>query len=96
MRGKDHYNWQGGISKNSYPNYWTETLRRSIRERDCRTCQICGKIQEDYDFDIHHIDYDKNNGDPRNLITLCRNCHLKTNGKDKNRNYWLNYFKERI
>ena len=40
----------------------------------------------------NHIDYDKRNNDPKNLITLCHSCHSKTN---YNRNYWINYFKGR-
>ena len=40
-------------------------------------------------FPIHHIDYDKNNLDPKNLITLCQSCHIKTN---YNRTFWMRYF----
>ncbi|NQU99405.1 MAG: HNH endonuclease [Parcubacteria group bacterium] len=38
---------------------------------------------------IHHIDYNKQNNNPNNLISLCRKCHVKTNF---NRNYWKYYF----
>ena len=41
---------------------------------------------------IHHIDYDKKNNNPENLITLCNSCHTKTN--IKNRDYWKNYYSE--
>lgn len=68
---------------------WTKTLRRCIRERDRYVCKVCGEIQTDKIFDIHHIDYDKKNCNPNNLITLCRKCHMKTN---YNRDYWANYF----
>lgn len=37
----------------------------------------------------NHIDYNKKNCNPKNLITLCRKCHSKTNS---NRDYWINYF----
>lgn len=40
----------------------------------------------------HNIDYNKNNNDLNNLVTLCHSCHSKTNG---NRNNWLNHFKNR-
>jgi 5-methylcytosine-specific restriction endonuclease McrA len=40
-------------------------------------------------LDVHHIDYDKDNLSPNNLITLCRRCHVKTNN---NRDFWRNYF----
>ena len=40
---------------NKYTIDWTETLRRSIRERDKYICQICNKQQEDYSHSVHHI-----------------------------------------
>ena len=61
-----------------YSSDWTKTLRISIRERDHYTCQICGKLQGDIAFDVHHLDYDKQNCNPKNLITLCKSCHRKT------------------
>lgn len=84
--------WKGGISFEPYSSDWTKTLRRSIRERDNYICKICGAIQGDISFDVHHIDYNKKNCNPINLITLCMKCHRKTGG---NRKFWLNYFKEK-
>jgi len=60
-----------------YPVDWTQTLKRSIRERDHYTCQYCGELQGDRAFDVHHIDFDKENCDPNNLVTLCQSCHMK-------------------
>jgi len=68
---------------------WTETLRISIRQRDKYTCQLCGKQQGDKAFSVHHIDYDKQNCNPDNLITLCQSCHAKTN---TNKDEWIEYF----
>ncbi len=87
--GKECNFWQGGIYKNPYPVDWTETLRRSIRERDRYICQICGKPQGDKTHHIHHIDYNKENCNPKNLITLCCNCHMKTNSNRKKWKYSL-------
>lgn len=87
--GEKNNMWKGGISKYPYPTDWTETLRRSIRERDNYVCQICSKQQGDKAHQVHHIDYDKNNCNPDNLITLCVSCHAKTNS---NREYWIEYF----
>ena len=87
--GKLSHNWQGGKSFELYTIEWTETLKRSIRERDRYTCEICKKSQGDVAFSVHHIDYNKKNNNPNNLISLCVNCHSKTN---HNRNYWINYF----
>ena len=84
--------WRGGLSFQVYTIDWTETLRRAIRERDHYTCQICNALQSDEAFAVHHIDYDKQNCNPDNLITLCRRCHLRTN---LNRSYWQKYFEEK-
>jgi hypothetical protein len=73
-------NWQGGKSYEKYTVDWTRSLKIAIRERDKYACQMCGDRQEDVLFDIHHIDYDKKNCNTDNLITLCRACHMKTNG----------------
>jgi 5-methylcytosine-specific restriction endonuclease McrA len=91
IRGKNNINWQGGKSSEEYGVDWTDSLRKSIRERDSYVCQKCGIHQSELDkkLDVHHIDYNKLNLDPKNLITLCRFCHLKTN---LNREYWINYF----
>lgn len=86
MMGERNHNWLGGISFEPYSVDWTKTLKKSIRERDRYICQICGIEPAVH---IHHIDYDKKNCDPNNLITLCRRCHAKTNS---NRKYWINYF----
>jgi len=92
-RGENSPNWQGGKTPEPYSTDWTETLRRSIRERDHYICQLCGKPQGDRALSVHHIDYNKQNCNPDNLITLCIKCHLKTN---KNRGYWIEYFNHRF
>jgi len=86
---KCHF-WKGGISFEPYSLDWTKTLKRSIRERDKYTCRLCGKQQSDRAFDVHHIDYNKQNCNPINLITLCHRCHMKTNF---NREYWIEYLR---
>ena len=91
--GEKHPNWKGGQSI-TYPIDWTKTLRRSIRERDKYTCKVCGKQQTDRAFCIHHIDYNKENCNPDNLITLCLSCHIKTNyQRDKWKTYFYNLIK---
>jgi len=64
-------------NKSLYSVDWTKTLRRSIRERDHYICQLCGEQQGDYAFDIHHIDYNKKNCNPNNLITYAGSVMLK-------------------
>lgn len=83
--------WRGGISFEPYPTTWTFALREMIRNRDERKCLACGKPENGKRHDVHHIDYDKKNIAPDNLITLCVNCHRKTNYK---RDQWRAFFEE--
>jgi len=85
LSGKNHYNWKGGKSFELYGFDWTKLLKHSIRTRDYFVCQICNKNG----WIVHHIDYNKKNNNPDNLITLCPSCHTKTN---HNRDYWTRYF----
>jgi hypothetical protein len=94
-KGEKNCRWQGGKSFEDYGIEWTDILRQSIRERDGYACKKCGINQSELlgmhkKLSVHHIDYDKKNLDPKNLITLCVSCHMKTNF---NREKWLEYFK---
>jgi endogenous inhibitor of DNA gyrase (YacG/DUF329 family) len=92
--GENNPNWRGGLSFEPYPIQWRRSLRKHIRERDGRICQICKLHESEYDkkLDIHHIDYNKKNLDPANLISLCHSCHSKTSG---NRECWIAFFNEK-
>jgi len=94
-KGKLSPIWQGGKSFEPYGLEFNEELREVIRNRDRRKCFICEKteLENGRKLMVHHIDYDKRNNDPKNLITLCHSCHSKTN---YNRDYWINYFNEII
>lgn len=92
--------WIDGRSFEPYPLEWTETLKEAIRQRDNYICQNknCGCLEIELygrfkKLDVHHIDYNKENLDPNNLISLCHDCHMKTNG---NRDYWINYFQAKM
>lgn len=89
-KGEGNPNWQGGKSFEPYSSAFTDELKQAVRQRDNFICQICGKYPS---FIPHHIDYDKKNNEPENLITLCESCHSKTNF---NRSYWINYFYEKL
>lgn len=97
MVGENHYNWKGGISLEPYGEEWTEELKEQIRERDDRKCKLCNMTEEvhkseyGWSLSIHHIDYNKKNHKPNNLVALCIRCHTKTN---HNREYWKSYFQE--
>lgn len=89
IRGSKNGNWQGGKSFEPYGLEFNAELRELIRERDNYCCRLCGIKQVNKKLDVHHIDYNKQNNDPINLITLCRNCHSKTNS---NRNKYTKVF----
>lgn len=89
-KGNKNHFWKGGISFLPYSPDWTKSLKHAIRVRDNFTCQLCLKSQNGFSHHIHHIDYNKLNSNPKNLITLCISCHVKTNCK--NTKYWKNLF----
>jgi hypothetical protein len=91
-RGSNNFRFVHGNSYAPYPAGWRRSLKNEIRKRDYYTCQLCGKTQNDLGrlLCIHHIDYNKDNLNDDNLVSLCTSCHSKTN---VNREYWIEYFK---
>ena len=77
--GENHPNWKGGASFEPYPLGWTKTFKEQIRYRDKYKCQKCGIPEVEYGkrLDVHHRDFNKNNLDLNNLISLCKSCHMK-------------------
>ena len=91
-KGEEHLDFNNWSSREPYGKDFSPKLKEQIRKRDNYTCQECNKHQEKFKskLSIHHIDYNKQNNNPLNLISLCNKCHLKTN---KNRKHWEKYFK---
>jgi len=87
--------WKGGKSFEPYTPEFNNRLKRKIRMRDENKCQECGINQKEleYKLHIHHIDFNKKNNLPDNLISLCRTCHLKT---QMNRKDWVEYYNSKI
>ena len=85
--------WRWWISKERYPIQWNNWLKWKIRERDWYVCNICSEKQTIRKHQVHHIDYNKENCNPENLITLCWRCHWKTN---YNREGWIIYFNNKL
>lgn len=77
--------------KGKYPAEFNRELCEAIRERDGRMCRVCGMGRGQRELSVHHIDYDKQNCDPSNLVTLCHACHMKTNVK-RDRDTWRSIF----
>ncbi len=99
--GKNHPAWLGGKSFKPYGLAFNKKLKEFIRKRDYYRCQECFKHQSELftkkrkqkKLSIHHIDYDKQNNNPDNLISLCQPCHSKTGFKRKD---WTKHFQKVI
>jgi len=92
LAGEKHPNWQGGKSFEPYCSKFNDELKEKIRERDNRTCQLCGIKENGKKLAVHHIHYDKENCAP-DLISLCERCNSKVNFK---RDHYENLFIERL
>jgi len=75
--GEQHPSWRGGTSTLPYGPEFTRRFKKLIRERDNYTCQRCGITQEEYGktLMVHHLDHNKLNNDPTNLVTACLQCN---------------------
>jgi hypothetical protein len=92
-------NWQGGMLDSGYPLEFSNELKESIRKRDNYTCQNCNMLEEEHlivighSLIIHHIDYNKENNNDDNLITVCTSCNIRAN---YNRDYWKELYINKI
>ena len=99
IQGKLNYNWKNGASRQQYPLKFNDDLKESIRKRDDYTCQLCKLHDEEhilvygYNLMVHHIDYIKENCENNNLVSLCNQCHGRTN---YNRAYWTQFFVNKL
>lgn len=78
LSGENNPGWKGGVATLPYGPGFTRKFKRLIRERDNHTCQSCGVTRAEYGqtLQVHHIDHDKNNNDPTNLVTVCGRCNV--------------------
>jgi hypothetical protein len=72
--GADSPNWRGGETGTVKNGINTKEYRRIAFKAHGKHCAICG-----YDrvIDVHHLDGDRTNNSPENLIPLCRNHHAE-------------------
>ena len=81
--GETNTNWKGGTSFEPYCPIWSDKgYKADIKNRDNNVCQNPYCFKTDSKLHIHHIDYDKKNCHPFNLITLCGSCNSRAN-KDR-------------
>ena len=94
--GHKNSNWQGGIQYEPYCSAWgDEEFREDIRERDNHQCQNPDCWGTGDRICIHHIDYEKRNCHPDNLITLCSSCNVRANYDREWHTAYYNAFMQR-
>jgi hypothetical protein len=71
---------------------WNDNTRETVRNRQDRECLDCGISESEYKsqagtrLDVHHVIREEHRGNPvvynapRNLVALCRGCHLERHG----------------
>lgn len=87
-------------NRGNYSGLFNNDLKFKIRQRDNFECQCCG-LKESKHFRnlkninliIHHINYNKQDCNDINLITLCNACNIKAN---YNRNNWEVLYNNKI
>jgi len=80
IMGENNPNWKGGITCDPYCDVWYDKdYKKSIQKRDGYRClnPVCSK--NDDVISVHHINYNKQDCHPLNLITICRSCNTKAN-----------------
>lgn len=85
MSGSKNANWRDGKSFEIYPAVFNFELKEEIRNRDNRTCQLCGKSEllEGRRLSVHHINGNKLDCRKNNLVTLCNPCNSKSDTVEK-------------
>ena len=91
LAGERNPNWQGGISTRPYCFAWKDKeYKRDIMERDGFECRNPDCRKTSSNLVIHHLDYDKKNCHPSNLVTLCVSCNVRAN---YHREFWQSFYR---
>jgi len=89
-QGISRAEWTGFVSNGEYCDVWKDKeYREDVLKRDNYKCQSLLCWNNSKRLVRHHIDYDKKNCKPDNLIVLCTSCNLRAN---KNREYWEKFY----
>ena len=89
--GKNNPAWKGGISCEPYCFEWSsKEFKNFIKERDGNRCLNPACFGNIHRLSVHHIDYNKKNCEPENLITLCVSCNSRAN---KDREWHTDWYK---
>ncbi len=89
LRGISREEWKDFIAKEPYCSIWTKEYINFIKERDNWKCQNTKCWKTSKTICAHHIDYNKKNCVPENIITVCLSCNSRANA---NRKYWQKFY----
>ena len=88
--GSGNANWRGGISFEPYCHVWADReYKEDIKRRDGFKCQNPDCFKKFKELVVHHINYNKKDCEPSDLVTLCISCNSKAN---YNREYWKDLY----
>lgn len=78
--GANNPAWRGGKSFEPYPSAFNRALKLGILNKQHRKCKDCQKpigCKGGARPNVHHLDGNKWNCHPSNLVALCVSCHMK-------------------
>ena len=97
MRQGTHrpWTWRDGMKPQPYSQDWKE-IRETIRKRDGHLCQHpdCYIPENGRKHDCHHVDRNRSNNHPANLLLLCKHHHGITKPKHKDVEFWQLFYEE--
>lgn len=67
--GEKNHQYKDGLS------HYQDVFRKA--KPDIKSCEICGSQKY---LVVHHVDQDRKNNAPDNLMMLCRRCHAQVHG----------------
>lgn len=70
LHGKDNPNWKPLDQRKPYRTVSHKVRKDLICERSC--CETCQSTEE---LQVHHINRNRGDNSPENLMLLCLNCH---------------------
>ena len=74
--GSKNARWNGGVF--AYKDHsLMKKVRKALIEERGNKCEVCGETSE-IPLQVHHLDKDKSNHNPENLVVVCHACHKST------------------
>lgn len=84
--------WKAFVQKGSYNRRKDARRARSdVLERDGRQCVVCGREE---DLEVHHVNFQSDDGRKVNLLTLCADHHRAVTGSVHHPNKSKRYARE--